>query len=286
MTSVGPELTSAREAAEQARALLDHGGRTLLVSDFDGTIAGLVDDPWSAAIVPGARRALRRLAACEDVEVAFLSGRTALDLAGRVRVGRASYLGDHGSQRAGARRGFRPTALRVTHDPVDPALEAIARALVEDVPRAVPEPWLVVEDKGASVTFHVRTAPDVDEARARVLAACDAIDPGMLLVRSGGRRALELRPPGATDKGTTLRRLLEDRGPDSVITLGDDPSDVLAFEVLREARAAGRLSGLAIGVAGRPEVSARVAPHADLMLASAIEAARFLGLLARDPSRP
>jgi trehalose 6-phosphate phosphatase len=282
VTSAVPTLTTALDAAEQARALLDRG-RTLLVSDFDGTISGLVADPWSAMIVPAARRALRRLAARDDVEVAFLSGRTALDLADRVRVGSASYLGDHGSQRALARRGFRPSALKVTHDPVDPELEALVQALVEGVPRAVPEPWLVVEDKGAAVTYHVRTAPDVEVARARVLAACDAIDPGMLLARSGGRRALELRPPDATDKGGTMRRLIEERKPAAVIALGDDPSDVLAFEVFREARASGGLFGLAIGVAGRPEVSARVALHADLMLGSAVDAARFLSLLARGP---
>jgi trehalose-phosphatase len=251
------------------------------VSDFDGTIASLVADPWSATIVPAARRALRRLATHEEIEVLFLSGRTARDLADRVRVGRATYLGDHGSQRGSAPRGFRPSALKVTHDPVDPELEVAVLALVEGVPRAVPEPWLVVEDKGAAVTFHVRTAPDVDVARARVLAACDAIEPGGLLVRSGGRRALELRPPGATDKGRAMRRLIEERQPDAVIALGDDPSDVLAFDVLREARGAGRLRGLAIGVAGRPEVSARVAPHADLMLSSAVEAARFLARMAR-----
>jgi trehalose-6-phosphatase len=117
-----------------------------------------------------------------------------------------------------------------------------------------------------------------------VLAACDAIDPAGLLVRSGGRRALELRPPGASDKGAAMRRLLGERLPDAVVALGDDPSDVLAFEVLRDARATGRPSGLAIGVAGRPEVSAFVAPHADLMLGSAVEAARFLDLLVRTRS--
>ena len=78
-----------------------------------------------------------------------------------------------------------------------------------------------------------------------------------------------------------MRRLIEERQPAAVIALGDDPTDVLAFEVLREVRAAGRLAGFAIGVAGRPEVSVRVAPHVDLMLGSAVEAARFLSRLAR-----
>jgi trehalose-phosphatase len=280
VTRTGPKITGARHAADLARSLLD-GGHTLIVSDFDGTLAIPMADPWATTIVPAARRALRRLAAREDTDVAFLSGRTALDLAGRVRVGSATYLGDHGSQSAVARRGFRATALEVGHEPLDPEVSATVRSLVEGVPRALTEPWLVVEDKGGAVSFHVRSAPDVDGARARVLAVCDAIDPAGLLVRGGGRRVLELRAPGASDKGAAMRRLLEERQPHAVLALGDDPSDVLAFEVLREARTTGRPTGLAIGVAGRTEVSAFVAPHADLMLGSAVEASRFLGLLAR-----
>jgi trehalose-phosphatase len=274
-------VTDAQTAARQAGALLD-GGRTLLVSDFDGTLADLVGDPWAATIVPAARRALRRLAARDDMEVVLLSGRTALDLAFRVRVGGVGYLGDHGSQRAMARRGFRLQALHVEHEPLDPRLSALVRLVTAEIPRAVPEPWLVVEGKHAAVTLHFRTAPDVDAARSRVLAASDAIDPAGLLVRSGGRRSVELRPPGATDKGAAMRRLLEERRPGVVIALGDDHTDVLAFEALREARAAHRVRGLSVGVASRPEVSALVAPSTDLMLGSAADAARFLALLARE----
>jgi trehalose-phosphatase len=129
------------------------------------------------------------------------------------------------------------------------------------------------------VTFHFRGAPDVDAARARVSAAVDAVDEERLLRRSGGRRSLELRPAGATDKGVALRRLIDVRRPHAVIMLGDDPSDVLAFDALREARSAGAIRGLAVAVAGHPDVRAVVAPRADLLLASPREAARFLRLL-------
>ena len=222
------------------------GGRCLVVSDFDGTLAGLVADPWAATIVPTAQRALRRLAVRDGVEVVLLSGRAARDLASRARVGGIDYLGDHGSEQGSARRGFRPAALRVEHEAVSPAAVGLVRRLVDEVPRSVPEPWLVVEDKRSSVTFHVRTAPDVDDARARVLAASDAVDPAGLLARSGGRRSLELRSAGASDKGRALRRLIDARQPASVIVLGDDHTDALAFDVLREARASGQLRGLAV----------------------------------------
>jgi hypothetical protein len=74
--------------------------------------------------------------------------------------------------------------------------------------------------------------------------------------------------------------------------LGDDISDALAFAVLREARAARELQGLAIGVQARDEVPADVSAATDLVLSSPVEAARFLAGLVRlvgsarlDPSR-
>jgi trehalose-phosphatase len=251
----------------------------LIVSDFDGTLSELVDDPWAATIVPAARRALRRLVATRGVEVALLSGRGVADLAGRARVGGVRYLGDHGAEWAVARRGFRPVALRAEREPASLAEAGMAARLCLAVPQAVPEAWLIVEAKGPAVTFHFRAAPDVDAARVRVLEAVDLADPQALLRRSGGRRSLELRPAGASDKGSALRRLIVEHEPRVVIMLGDDHTDVLAFEALREARAAGRVDGLAIAVVGRPDVSAAVAPQADLRLASPREATRFLRLL-------
>ena len=70
----------------------------------------------------------------------------------------------------------------------------------------------MVEDKSSSVTFHFRGAPDIDEAHARVSRAIEALDPKGLLTRSGGRRAIELRPPDASTKGDAMRGLLTSTG--------------------------------------------------------------------------
>jgi trehalose 6-phosphate phosphatase len=277
--AAGPGRPVVQAAADQARTLLE-AGRLLLASDFDGTLARLVTDPWGATIIPAAQRALRRLATSPHVHVALLSGRTVHDLAGRARIGGIRYLGDHGAEWADAPRGFRPAALRVQREPAGPAELAAAERLRAEVPRAIPEAWLVVEAKGAALTFHFRGAPDIDSARARIVAATDALDPDEVLLRSGGRRSLELRPRGAADKGAALARLIDERRPRAVIMLGDDHSDALAFDALRSARAEGRILGLAIAVAGHADVSAQVAPRADLVLASPDEAARFLGRLA------
>jgi trehalose-phosphatase len=182
--------------------------------------------------------------------------------------------------------------LRAEREPASPAELAMAKRLAAGVPQAVPEAWLVVEAKGPAVTFHFRTAPDVEAARERVRAAVDGVDPDALLHRSGGQRSLELRPAGATDKGSAVRRLIDEQRPRVLFMLGDDHTDALAFGALREARVAGRVSGLAIAVSSRPEVSAAVAPEADLLLASPREVASFLamisaglGAFARQPQR-
>lgn len=269
----------ARRLARRTIALAD-GGSLLVASDFDGTLAWLVSDPWGAVIVPAARRALRRLAGAPSVSVALISGRAVLDLAGRVRVGGAHYLGDHGAEWATAPRGFRPASLRVQREPASAAETDMAERLQTEVPLAVGQPWLIVEPKGSAVTFHFRSAPDVDAARARVVAAVDDVDREHVLRRSGGRRSLELRPAGASDKGRALARVIVEQRPRAVVMLGDDPTDTLAFEALREARLRGDIEGLAVAVAGHPDVRARVWEQADHVLGSPGETARFLACLA------
>jgi trehalose-phosphatase len=270
-------------AFEQVRPMLE--GRLLLASDFDGTLARFGLDPWAASIIPTAQRALRRLAAAPDVHVALISGRTVLDLVARARIGGISYHGDHGAEWATARRGVRLTGLPVTREPADPVVAAMAERLKAEVPRLVDEAWLVVEDKGPALTFHFRAAPDHEVARERVVAAVDAVDRERLLLRIGSQRAHELRPVDATTKSVALARLIDAFRPDTTLMLGDDRHDAGAFDTLREARAAGHTSGLAIAVAGHADVTGEVAPYADLVLGGPAEAARLLRLVAHQRRR-
>jgi trehalose-phosphatase len=279
----GVVLTSASDALERLR--LRSGDRFLLATDFDGTISRLSMEMWQATVIPSAQRALRRLAAMPQTHVAFISGRTLGDLVPRVRVGAASYHGDHGSETALAPRGFRPAAVGIEREPVDPAVAAMAERLKVEVPRRLDEEWLVVEDKGPAVTFHFRRAVDVDAARARVRAVIDEIDTEGLLDQPGGRRAWELRPPGATTKGVTLARLIEEHRPDTVLMLGDDRHDAAAFDVLRSARESGWLGGLAIAVVSPAADTAEMARRADLVFGQAEVTAHFLTMLARERAR-
>ena len=92
------EPVSVRAAVDAAAKHLERRP-LLVVSDFDGTLSRIVDDPWGAQILPLGRRALRALAGLPGVHVAVLSGRSAPDVAARVRVGNVTYLGNHGMER-------------------------------------------------------------------------------------------------------------------------------------------------------------------------------------------
>ncbi len=276
-------MTTAVSVAEAVAAAAGHLERRplLVVSDFDGTLSRIVDDPWGAEILPLGRRALRALSRLPQVHVAVLSGRSAADVAARVRVGGVTYLGNHGMERGFVPRGGRPERLRPHFDHATDTAVHAAELLADRVPQLVAAPWLVVERKTPTVAFHYRTAPDLEAAARQVRRAVDELDPDGLLERFPGRRVLELRPPGAVAKGGAFAALFAEARPRSVFLLGDDVSDAQAFHELRRLRRAGQTDGLAVAVQARSEVPPEVAQAADVVLSSPADATRFLAALAR-----
>lgn len=276
--------------APRLAALIDRPGRLLVVSDFDGTLAEGSRDPAATTVVPLARSALRQLAGVaaarpERLAVAILTGRTAADVAARIRVGGIRYLGDHGLQTGTYPRRGRAETLTITAEPGhEPSLEPAER-LATQVPDLLGRPsWLFVERKGPSVAFHVRQAEDRAAARAAVEAAIETVDrelPAHNLAHYRGRLVVDLRPRTAGGKREAFERLLGELRPASVLAFGDDSSDADAFAVLRASRAAGVLDGLAVAVTGPHGMPDDVRAAADVTLAGPFEAARMLAFLAR-----
>jgi len=281
----------ASPAAERRRLVSDLAGAPaplLVVVDFDGTLAIGSRDPAAARITPSAQRALRQLAAQgaglpPRVVVAVLTGRTVADVADRVRVGGIEYLGDHGLQGATLPRGARTATIarRVTtaerfdrhRDPAEVLAIGVAADLGDP-------PWLFVERKGPSVAFHVRQAEDVAAARALVVAAIARVERAHGLHDHGlahyrGRSVVDLRPVDAGGKHEAVERLIATHAPGAVVALGDELSDVDAFEAVRAARQADRrLVGRTIAVHGE----GRPAPDELLALADArLRSARDVG---------
>jgi trehalose-phosphatase len=265
----------------------------LVVADFDGTLAIGSRDPAVARVEPLAQRSLRRLAGLGvthpgRIVVAVLTGRVVADVAARVRVGGIEYLGDHGLEHGRLPRGVRAERLVITTDPAfdihrDPA-EALATGVGDELGHPA---WLFVERKGPSVAFHVRQADDVPAARAAVIEAIAAVEGRLGLVHGlahyRGRSVVDLRPRDAGGKREAVERLIGRDRPGGAIALGDEMSDIDAFDALIDARTDGRIQvGVTVAVHG----TAKTAPddllaRADLRIGGAHEVGRLLGALAR-----
>jgi trehalose-phosphatase len=281
------------EVAGAITSLVSARPPLLVVVDFDGTLAVGTRDPAAARIEPLAQRALRRLGGIaaerpRRLHVAVLTGRIVADVAARVRAGGVEYLGDHGLQRASLARGGRPERLTPTIDTAFDIHRDPAEALAAGVAAELGAPsWLFVERKGPSVAFHVRQAEDVPVARAAVVEAIATVERRLGLVHGlahyRGRSVVDLRPREAGGKREAVERLIRQHRPGGIVVLGDELSDIDAFEAVIAARSAdATLCGVTVAVQGglRP-APPELLDRADLALAGAHDVGRLLAALAR-----
>jgi trehalose 6-phosphate phosphatase len=244
--------------------------RALLATDYDGTLAPIVDDPAAALAAPGAAAALARLASRLGT-VAIITGRTATDavsLGGLAGVPGLIVLGHYGAQRwqAGV----------LSAPPVPPGVQAVREALPGLLAEVAAPAGTTVEDKGTSLAVHTRRTADPAAALALLREPLARLADSAGLTLEPGRLVLELRPAGM-DKGAALRALAEERGAGSAAFCGDDLGDLTAFAAIRQLRAEG-VPGCA--VASESAETPRVAAAADLVVGGPPGIVAFLAALA------
>jgi len=198
--------------------LLESPGSTAIITDFDGTLAPIVDDPAAARPLPGAVEILDHLAGSFGL-VAVVSGRPASFLA--AHLGGASgvvLVGLYGLERA--------VGGRVVSVPGAETWRPVVASVVERLTVTAPA-GVSVEAKGLTVTVHWRTAP-TRATEVEALVQAEVVRTG--LVAHPGRMSIELRPPLAVDKGSVVMALVEGRR--AACFLGDDLGDLPAFVAL------------------------------------------------------
>lgn len=207
------DLTAALDAVAATRHLL-------VTSDFDGTLAPIVNDPADARPLPGAADALTALADLASTSVALISGRALGVL--RELSGAPSTVHLVGSHGAEFDTGF-------AHEVDEALLEGITADLNAI---AANRPGVTVETKPASVALHVRnaSATDGDAALDEARAASTAWDAHA----TEGKAVLEFAVI-STDKGEAVDILREQTGATGVVFLGDDVTDEKAFRRMRDA---------------------------------------------------
>jgi trehalose 6-phosphate phosphatase len=213
-------------------------GRLVLLLDFDGTLAPIVERPELAAMPAATRAALDWLMAMPGVQVAVISGRGLADVRDRAVIPGIAYAGNHGMEIEGAGlRRMHPEAVTAR-----PALEAAARRIEPELARI---PGAFLEDKGMTLSIHFRQAPADRHDDVRAAVERGARD-GLRV--TSGKMVLEVRPRVEWDKGKAVLFLLDQMRPPSgapVLYLGDDRTDEDAFRAL--AGLGGAHEGVLIG---------------------------------------
>lgn len=191
----------------------------LVTSDFDGTLAPIVNNPPDARALPAAAETLVALADLPSTTAALISGR-ALDVLRSLSSmpPTVHLVGSHGAE---FDAGF-------VHDVDLALLQTISDELTAI---AADRPGVTVEPKPASVALHVRNASSHD-GRAALAAAREAAAFWDAQVTEG-KAVLEFAVI-ATDKGEAIDILRDQHDTSAVVYLGDDVTDEKAFRRLRD----------------------------------------------------
>jgi trehalose 6-phosphate phosphatase len=239
----------AAEGSQALRAIIASPSETLIATDFDGTLAPIVDDPETAYADPGAVAALGRLG--ERVgAVVVITGRPARTV---VRLGRFRetpglrsmiVLGQYGVERWNAADD------QYVIPPDPPQISTLERQL----PELLDSLGLAdarIENKGRAIAVHTRSLPDPRAAFTRLAEPLDELAARHGLVVEQGKNVWEIRAPG-TDKGAALRSIVEETGARLVVFAGDDLGDLAAFRTMRDMATAG-VTGLLVCSASNEE---------------------------------
>lgn len=210
--SLPADLTQALTAAARV-------DRLLITSDFDGTLAPIVNNPADARPLRDAAKALVALSELPGISTALISGRALevlRDLSGMPAA--VHLVGSHGAE---FDSGFTHPIDRALLDTIAGELQAIASS----------RPGVTVELKPASVALHVRNAEpaDADSALLQAHAASKAWDAEL----TEGKAVLEFAVI-TTDKGEAIDILRDQHESSVVIYFGDDVTDEKAFRRLRD----------------------------------------------------
>lgn len=253
------------DETKRLREVAHARGPLLIATDLDGTLAPIVDDPLSAHVPESALAVLDRLST--TARVAVVTGRDLNTARRMVPCEGVTIVGSHGLEPS----FDSPLLPGVDRLKLAPALEGIEQRVISQVPGV----YLHIERKAISTAFHFRTAPHLEPALRKAL---DPL-PKELRIREG-RMVIEVLPNEQGGKDRALTALVQHFKAKSLVTMGDDRTDVGMFRAAIAERDNGT-TVLVCGVAGGEETPPGILEHADIMLDSTEAAREALETIAR-----
>ena len=228
----------------QIQQSLQEAGRVVLLLDYDGTLAPIVDRPDLASMPLETRETLVELRALTspdpDLIIGIISARSLEDISARVGIDGLLYAGNHGLE-------IRGPQLEFVHAEALKIKGSVDQVYLQLKEKLAVHPGAFAEHKGLSLTVHYRLVDD--EGIEAVKDTVDktvrpAVEIGDLVV-SPGKMALEIRPNISWDKGSTISAIVAaigtepaDSNPPArerlVMYFGDDLPDEAGFGVAQD----------------------------------------------------
>lgn len=194
----------------------------LVATDYDGTIAPIVQDPSKAKPYREALVALRNLAKLPQTSAAVVSGRALEDLSQLLGSPEGIHLvGSHGSEFDPGFASSLSSQQRKLRTQILRDLEAI----IKD------KKGFFLEQKPGSICLHYRAAK-ADEAARVIKKTIEGPGGRRGSFIKHGKKVLEISVI-STHKGIALERIRHQEGASAVIFFGDDRTDEDAFAKLK-----------------------------------------------------
>lgn len=209
------------DADRDAIARLAASDRLLVALDFDGTLSPLEDEPMDARMLPAARDAVDALVATPDTIVAFVSGRSLVDLRVIAEHDDTSLVllaGSHGAEFWIAGEGVASHG----EEEGDVALRDALRTHAEDATAHLDGVW--IEPKTFGFGVHTRRATPEAAAEANRIVDDIVAAEAPHWRRRTGHNIVEFafRHEG---KDSAIAELRERVGATAVLFAGDDVTD-------------------------------------------------------------
>jgi trehalose 6-phosphate phosphatase len=198
--------------------------RCALLFDIDGTLLDLAPTPDAVIVPKGLRSALHRLFELTDGALAFVSGRSIVDIDRIFAPLVLPAIGGHGAE---MRVSPTSKAYTIGAYPMSRELKRRFAAIGEMSER------ILIEDKGYSLAIHYRQALEFEPAIfARVTAIRSELSEAPIDVLPG-KRVVEIKPSGFS-KAVGVRELMthapfKGRCP---VFFGDDVTDDSVFAIM------------------------------------------------------
>ncbi len=212
---------------------------TAIVTDIDGTISKIAPTPEEAVVTNSMRKEILKLNKKFQL-VAVISGRTVLNAREMVGVEGLLYVGNHGLE-----------YLKDDNLSMYPEVEKYLPLIQKTVQKLKNGDLshingLIFEDKGICYSIHYRLSNDSENAREKILNTLRNDPQCNKLKISEGRQLVELKPPVSCDKGTMLNNIIEKYNLQKIVYLGDDITDLDAFNKLKKLDKEGKIKGTSI----------------------------------------